>query len=42
MTEAQKKTLVARELFERRIRHKFDVDGAALRTLGKLNYQGKP
>jgi hypothetical protein len=42
MTGKEKKTPAPRDLFERKIRHQFGVDGAILRALGELHYQGKP
>jgi hypothetical protein len=34
------KTPTPRDLFERKIRNQFGLDGAVLRTIGELNYRG--
>ena len=41
MKKDTKKRPTPRDMFERKIRHQFGVQGAILRALGELHYRGK-
>lgn len=42
MNNKKPKSPTPRDMFERKIRHQFGLNGAVLRALGELHYQGKP